>query len=200
MDKLTIDGMIKDGIALGLKNLVALIVNGLLWILTVWIPYLNVGTTIGLFVGLVAKVSRGEEIGYTEIFDAKYRKRMGEFFLGLGLQASGIITGFLLFVIPGIVIAIAWGLTNLFVVDKEINPVEAISKSNTVTYGNKATIFFGYLVFFVITGLAITIVSAILGLISPVLSVLIGLVGIIFIQAFSIGIQAHVYKVLGEAV
>ena len=71
----------ENSIKKGLKYLVPVLVNSLLWVLTVWIPYINIGTTIGLVAGVLAKMSRDEEVSLTEIFNPEYRKPMGEFFL-----------------------------------------------------------------------------------------------------------------------
>jgi len=135
--KLDIIATIKDGISIGMSNMVPIFVNVLLWALTCWIPYLNVGTTIGLWVGIVSKASRGEAIPMTEIFDSKYRKYMGEYFITSGLVGIGVFAGFLFVIIPGIVICIAWSLAQLLVIDKGKNPSEAIILSNEYTYGNK---------------------------------------------------------------
>jgi hypothetical protein len=116
--KLAVVPTIKDGIAIGTKNIGPILVNVLLWALTVWIPYLNVGTTIGLMVGIVAKASKGEPIDMTDIFDPKYRKYIGEFFISSGLISLGVIAGMLFGIIPGIVISLAWSLTLLLVIDK----------------------------------------------------------------------------------
>jgi hypothetical protein len=139
--KLAIDFTIREGITIGIKNIGPILVNVLLWVLTVWIPYLNVGTTIGLSVGIVAMASRGEAISMTEIFNPKYRKYMGEFFLTSGLIGIGVSIGIILFIIPGIIIGIAWSLATMLVVDKEKDPMESISLSNKLTYGYKWRIF-----------------------------------------------------------
>lgn len=193
--KLTVAAILKEGVGIGMKNLVPILVNALLWILTVWIPYLNVGTTIGLVIGIVAKASKGEAISMTEIFDPKYRKYMGEFFLTHGLVIMGVTAGFMLFIIPGIVIAIAWSLALLFAVDKEISPVDAISKSNKATYGSKATIFGANVVLYVVVAIIAAIFIRIPG-IGPLLSFAV-YVAAIFV---SVGMQAYVYKILGAAV
>jgi hypothetical protein len=95
--KLAIIDTIKDGITIGVKNIGPILVNVLLWAVTVWIPYHNVGTTIGLSVGIVTKAARGEMISMTEIFDPKYRKYMGEYFLTIGLVGIGIAAGTVFF-------------------------------------------------------------------------------------------------------
>ncbi|MDR1748540.1 MAG: hypothetical protein LBR47_05715 [Spirochaetaceae bacterium] len=193
LKKLDIVATIKDGIAIGMKNIGPILVNVLLYLVTVWIPYLNVGTTIGLVIGIVSKASRGEAISFTEIFDSKYRKYMGEFFLAGGLVYMGILAGMCLFIIPGIVIAIAWSLALLLVVDKGKNPIEAITLSNNCTYGNKARIFGVNFILFLVYCIAVGIFSLI-----PILGmILILAVVIIYCFAF-IGLQASIYKQLTE--
>jgi hypothetical protein len=201
--KLEIVPTIKEGIAIGTKNIGPILVNVLLYALTCWIPYLNVGTTIGLFVGIIGKASRGEPIDMTEIFDPQYRKYMGEFFLTAGLMSVGICAGSLLAIIPGIVIALAWSLAPLLVVDKGKDPIEAISLSNKITYGYKRRIF-GVLFR---TSLAFTVVVLILAGIGAAVgrgfmvftSLLSFLVIICEVFAF-IGMQASIYRQLSEGV
>jgi uncharacterized membrane protein len=144
LKKLEVASTFKDGITIGVRNLGPILVNVLLYILTCWIPYLNIGSTIGLSVGIIVKASRGEVIGMTEIFDPRYRKYIGEFFLTTGLVYIGVFVGLLLALIPGIVLSIAWSLSLLLVIDKEKNPMEAISLSNNLTYGYKWPIFGAY--------------------------------------------------------
>ena len=67
-DKLSVGTLIQNGIQLALKNFVALIVNGILFVLTIWIPYINIGTMIGMYT-LPAKMGRDQGISMTEIFD-----------------------------------------------------------------------------------------------------------------------------------
>jgi len=162
--KLDIAATVKEGISIGMGNMIPIFVNVLLWLITFWIPYLNVGTTIGLWVGIVSKASRGEAIPMTEIFDPKYRKYMGEYFITSGLVGIGVGAGIAFFIIPGIVIGIAWSFAQLLVIDKGKNPTEAITLSNNYTYGNKGRMFCIYFLVFVACG----IVMYILGLI-PVL-------------------------------
>ncbi|GHU07418.1 hypothetical protein FACS1894151_01720 [Spirochaetia bacterium] len=191
--KLKVVDLIKGGVELGLKSIVPILVNALLWLVTCWIPYLNIGTTIGLFVGIAAKVSKGEAVSMTEIFNPQYRKFMGEFFLTSGLIGIGAGIGFAFFIIPGIVISTAWSLALLFTVDKGKNPTEAISLSNKVTYGNKATIFCASFIVAVAAG----IVGGLLALI-PLIGWLFALAVTILTTFVSIGIQAQIYRTLGS--
>jgi len=199
--KLAIGFTMKEGFAIGIKNIGPILVNVLLWALTVWIPYLNVGTTIGLSVGIVAMASRGEAISMTEIFNPKYRKHMGEFFLASGLICLGVSIGTLFLFIPGIVIAIAWSLALMLLIDKEKNPMESLSFSNKLTYGYKWRIFGIYL----IPCLVFTVVQLILIIIgyaaeiSGLMGFLVSLLTLFEILVY-IGLQASIYRQLAENV
>jgi len=213
IQKLEVIATIKEGISIGTTNIVPIFVNILLWALTVWIPYLNVGTTIGLWVGIVSKASKGEKVPMTEIFDAKYRKYMGEFFITSGLVGIGVGAGFAFGIIPGIIIGIAWSLALLLVIDKGKNPTESITLSNNYTFGNKGRIFcINFLVslvfmlaFLIFTAVGAAIVShlwkvRVLAKIIGVVFVLINIfIGLIMMFVF-IGIQASIYKQLTENV
>jgi len=147
----------------GVKYLVPVLVNSILWILTIWIPYLNVGTTIGLTIGIITKMARDENVEMTEIFKPEYRKNMGEYFLVMGFIMAGVMAGMIFLYIPGIVIAIAWMLAPLFVIDKGMTPIDAISKSNSVTYGKKWTIFGSLIILYIAGYIAIFIGAFIFG-------------------------------------
>jgi len=198
--KLGIGITIKEGIAIGFKNFGPILVNVLLWAVTVWIPYLNIGTTIGLFVGIIAMASRGETISMTEIFDPKYRKNMGEFFLTSGLVGIGVAAGTVFLIIPGIVICIAWSLAILLVIDKGKNPTEAITLSNNLTYGYKWRMFASV----ILTFLAFFVVQAIIAFIGAKIGI-IGITGfllaitMIFETFVLIGLQASIYRQLTGA-
>ncbi len=195
--ELTVTGVITNSINKGIKYAVPVVVNALLWLLTIWIPYINVGTTIGLMFGIVAKISRDEPVGMTEIFDPKYRKRMGEVFLTGGFVYLGSSVGALFFLAPGLVIATAWSLGILLVVDREMDPMEAISTSNTLTYGKKWTIFLSYLVVGVVLAIAFGIVSWILGMIWGFLATLGGIAMAAIGVSVFVSIKAYIYQVLG---
>lgn len=189
--KLSVNSIITGGIEIGLKNSLAIIVNFILWILTCWIPYINVGTTIGLTVGIIAKASKGEVISVVEIFNPEYRKYMGEYFLTSGLLSVGIVLGMAFMIGPGIVISLAWSQALFLAIDKGKNPMEAISLSNKVTYGKKGTIFLAYLVVFLVIG----VISPVLSLI-PGIGILLNLILMLLVFFINFGITAYIYKSL----
>ena len=194
VQKLEIAGTLREGFDLSIKNIGPILVNLLLWIVTLWIPYLNVGTTIGLFSGIVIKLSRGENISYTEIFDPAYRKFMGEYFLTAGLMTIGIFIGILFLIIPGIIISIAWGFALILVIDKGINPTEALTKSNKITYGYKGRIF----LISIIISVIFSVIQTVLNKMDNGFAVFLLILLVVFQLIVTIGIQASMYKQLTE--
>jgi len=198
--KLDVAATLKEGIEIGVKNIGPILVNVVLWVLTVWIPYLNVGTTIGLMVGIVSKASKGKPISFTEIFESKYRQYMGEFFLTFGLIGIGVYVGIIFFIIPGFIIGLAWSLALLLVIDKGKNPAEALVISNNCTFGYKARMCGIY-----ILASVVFLVGQIILIAIGVLSGSDGLLGfmgfIVFLSIFFeifvfIGLQSSIYKQL----
>ena len=82
----------------------------------------------------------------TEIFKGKYRQYMGEFFILTGLKALGLLPALLFLVIPYIILNLAWSQATYLLLDKSVNPAEALTLSNKLTYGHKAKIFFAKLI------------------------------------------------------
>ena len=107
--KISVMGVLTEGISLGMKNAVSLLVATVLWIVTIWIPYLNVGTTIAMTT-IPIELSKGKVISPVFIFDSKYRKYMGEYFTLIGLMAMAVIPALFFMIVPAIVICIGWSL------------------------------------------------------------------------------------------
>jgi hypothetical protein len=193
--ELTVSEIVSEGVKIGLKNFASLIGAYFLWILTIWIPYLNVGTTIGL-ISIVVSMSKGEIISPTEIFKPQYRRYMGEFFLLIGFIYLGIILGLVFVVIPGIVIALAWSQAIYLMIDKGFGPLEAIKMSNKITYGKKWVIFFGIfllsLILFVVDGL----LSYVGTQISEAFGAILSFIGSLVIIPIILGGYAHIYRTL----
>jgi len=198
-EQLSIGSIISNGLSYGFKNILNLLGAIVLWVLTIWIPYLNIGTTIGL-VGLVVHMSKGEPFSPTVIFDAKYRKNFGEFFLLCGFMMIGINFASMLLLIPGIVLQVAWGQSLYLFLDKGIKPIGALGKSNDITYGKKWNIFLGELILMIIVGIIFVIVVAIFSKIWGFLGGLFTFIGIIFIIAIAMGAKAYIYSVLSKDV
>lgn len=138
--KITVTGVLSEGIGLGIKNAASMLGATVLWLLTIWIPYLNVGTSIAM-TAIPIELSKGKVISPLFIFDGKYRKFMGEYFTLIGLMYLAIIPALFFMLIPGIIISIGWSLAIYILLDKGVAPGEAMIQSNKATYGYKWTIF-----------------------------------------------------------
>lgn len=197
--KLEVIPTIQEGISVALVNYLSILAAVVLYVLTIWIPYLNVGTTIAM-ASLPAEMAKGNVVNPLFIFDGKYRRNMGEFFILMALMYGAVSVGFMFGIIPGIVLGYAWYIAIILFVDKDRNALEALRESNQLTYGNKMRIFCIELVL----GLAIVIAC---GIITGIFSI--GHVGwlegigmfltvvlVIFIVPAMLGVQAVIYKAL----
>ncbi|MGJ4788730.1 hypothetical protein EHQ52_00175 [Leptospira koniambonensis] len=195
-EPLSIVGIIKNSVELGLRNFLSLLIAFILWFITAWIPYLNVGTSIGLFILIPIKIGRGESFSPTDIFNKENRKYIGEYFLTIGFLIMGFYAGLLFFIIPSYVIAVAWGQATSLLFDKGYDPIQAIKKSNEITYGKKWTIFLGSLALVLSIVIAAFILSYIAGLISQYLVYLIMFVISITFMPIMISSNGYIYNTL----
>lgn len=189
-NKITFVGVLKEGFSIGIKNFVSLFVATLLWIVTIWIPFINVGTTIAMM-SVPIELSKGKVISPLFIFDKRYRQYMGEFFNLIGLMALSIIPAFMFMIVPGIIISIGWSLAIYIMLDKEVSPSDAMIMSNKATYGYKWTIFgIG-----VVLGICFFIINFIFGLIPlGFFSAIISLVLMCVYQVVNLGCNAVIYR------
>lgn len=165
MKRLDFSETFKDSIAIGVKNAPSVIAAVALFLITIWIPYLNVGTFIAITL-LPTQLAKGEVINPLSIFDSKYRRYMGEFFITMGLMIIPTYIAMLFMFVPGIVISIAWTLSYYFLIEKGKNPIEAIRASNDATYGSKWTMFLVLCVFVIAAIIVLWIFSSICGMIN----------------------------------
>lgn len=187
--KITILGVWQEGWEITLKNLLSILGAVVLYILTIWIPYLNVGTTIAITT-IPIELSKGQVISPLFIFDAKYRRYMGEYFMLIGLKCMALIPAYLFLLIPGIVISYAWSLAVYLLLDKKMAPGEAIVKSNEATYGYKWTIFICIAAIYV----AIGVVAGIAGAINDVFGSIVNIILMILAVPFLCSCQAVIYR------
>ena len=188
--KITIPGILTNGFAIGIQNAASLLGAIVLWMLTFWIPYINVGTTIALAT-LPIEMSKGKVFSPLCIFDKKYFSFMGEFFLTAGFIYIGMLIGTIFLFIPAIVISLAWGLAIYLLIDKGLNPMQALVASNKMTMGYKWIIFGAQ----IILAVAVVLLNLLFGLI-PFVGVVLSILLVIITMAVSMGFQAYIYKEL----
>ena len=156
--KLQVWQTITDSIRYGLKNVASLLLLVVLYLLTFWIPYLNVGTTIGVCKAVI-KMGRGEVINPLSIFDGENFRNMSEYFLLSGLTVIGTLAAAAFMLFPAFVIGIAWSFAPYFLLDKGYSPLKCLKVSYKVTYGEKWRIFFTYF----IVSFAYSVIISLLG-------------------------------------
>ncbi len=71
--KLDFGETLQDSIAIGVKNAPSVIAAVVLFLVTIWIPYINIGTFIAITL-LPTQLAKGEVINPLGIFDSKYRR------------------------------------------------------------------------------------------------------------------------------
>jgi len=174
-----------DAVAIGTKNAVSLCLAVVLYVLTIWIPYLNVGTTIAMAT-IPGKLAKGEVINPTFIFGSIYRKRMGDFFLLEGLLMIMMIPAFLFGIIPGLVLSFMYTLALYIMIDTDSTPMDSLHMSNKATYGYKWKMFFlilaytiafsivAFIVSFIVNAIDVDVISAILLILVVILGITCG--------------------------
>ena len=197
--KLNIIATIKDGLAIALVNYLSLVAAAALYVITIWIPYLNVGTTIAMC-SLPAEMAKGGIINPLFIFKGEYRRNMGEFFILMSLMYGAIGVGFLFMGIPGMVLSVAWSFAAVLFVDKGLNALEALRESNRLTYGNKWRIFGAEFIVAFALGIAVGIINAIFSIGNhawlETIGAIINLVIIVFAVPALYGVEASIYQQL----
>lgn len=196
---ITVMGVINEGTSLGLKNFVSIFVAYILFILTSWIPYINVGTSIALInLPITLSKSNNSTISPTFIFDGHYRKYMGEFFNLMGLMAISLIPAFLFLIIPGIIISYGWSQAYYLMFDKEIAPSEAMMQSTKITYGYKSTLFWIDLLIVVVVSIFFGIINFLTMLVtnSPIITMIFMVIIISLVAVIRVGCAAVAYREL----
>ena len=191
-EKLQFMPTITDALAIATKNMASIVVAVLLWAITIWIPYVNVGTTIALAT-LPVKLSKGEVISPTFIFDSEYRHIMGEYFILQAIIGTAVSTAMLFMIIPGIVLGLSWMLAVYLLLGKKMNWADCLPESNRLMMGYKfkvCCIKFAVLLWAIIIGIIIAKIF------SGFLCFLLLLLFVVLIQCVSISIDAVIYREL----
>ena len=194
MEKLDIKVTLTDGIRFGIKNFPSLLGMVALYVVTIWIPYINVGTTIGLYRAIIG-ISKGEVINPLSIFDKDNFTQMGDFFLLTGLVNMGTGIAAIFMIVPAVVIGIAWKYSVYILLEFKKSFADSIHLSEKVTYGEKSTIFWIEILYWVV----LAIVAAIFALI-PKVGVVLSAIVFILGAAIFVAILAVMYRHFGAKV
>jgi hypothetical protein len=142
-------------------------------------------------------MSKGDTISMTEIFNPVYRKRMGDIFLVNVLITVGVGLGLLFLVIPGLVLSVSWILAAYLVLDKGLNAMDAIYKSNELTSGKKWSIFGGLFILQLLLELLLA-AAFFIGLSIPYIGSLIVIAVYLVAIPITLGALAYIYGALVE--
>jgi uncharacterized membrane protein len=93
-------------------------------------------------------------------------------------------------------VRIAFGQSFYLLLDRGLDPMAALRKSNELTYGKKWTIFLGTLVLMVALFIGLAILSAIGGFIHKIIGSLFVLAGALAFFPIMLGANAYIYKAL----
>lgn len=118
------------------KNIGWLLLTVLLYAVTSWIPYINIGTTIAMM-NLPSALARGQKFSPLYLFEAKYRKYMGEYLTMFGNYILVALASIPFMGIPFLITIYGWSFAPLLLIDKEVNTSEAFTLSTKMTYGYK---------------------------------------------------------------
>ncbi len=189
-----------DGITYAIMNFFQLVGCLILYLLTIWIPYVNIGTTIAMSY-LPVKIAKEEAISPTHIFNAGYRKHMSHYFVLLGIMLISLIPSLCFFVVPAIVLYWAWSLSFYFLLEKGKSPIEALKASYDATDGSKWCIFGIYVVIGIAYFIAYFIVNKLMCMFIPYwIFITLNIVIVLFIMTISYGLAASMWKQLKDNV
>lgn len=160
---------------------------------TSWIPYINIGTTIAM-VNLPAEMARGKRIRVGYIFEARFRKYMGEYFSLWGNILLAFLVSLPFAGIPFVILSYGWSFAPFLLMDKEVNPSEAMTLSTKYTYGYKLKMWLSEKIVEIMCVVAIIIVSSLLAKIHIDLMLLFVVAAIAFVMAVNIAQSSIFYK------
>ena len=192
--KLEVIPTLTEACRLGIQNVVPLILTVVLYMLTFWIPYLNVGTTVGLY-RIIIDLSKGKTVDPLSIFKKENFENMGGFFLMLGFLTLGTTAAMAFMLIPAIIMGIAWGYAIYIFLEKKVSPLKALMLSDKATYGEKWTIFFISFLFGLVAGVLCGIFSAI-----PKVGIVFVILIVICLCAVAVALEAVLYRHFSEKI
>lgn len=100
---------------------------------------LNIMIAIGI-TQILLKISRGSQTNFGEILGGK--KYFWRFIVGNLLYGLIVFAGFILLVIPGIIWQYKYSMFSYLIIDKDMQPMEALKESGRIMNGNKWKLFF----------------------------------------------------------
>lgn len=200
-ETLSFSQTMSEGFSLGLKNSLSMVGAVILWILTIWIPYINIGTTIAIST-LPMLYARKEAFNPAYIFDSSFRRIMGNYLLLSVFRYFIVFVSSIFMVIPSIVMTLTYMLSDFYLVEEGQDPIKAMQSSARATYGSKWTIFGIILVYAICYNLValifigLTVAAAKGGAALAIVVGLISFVAMIAMGSVAFGIVGSIWRQL----
>jgi uncharacterized membrane protein len=102
------------------------------------VSVLSIIMSMGLFVALL-KLYRNESFGFHDIFE-NY-ERFFPFIFSQIISSVLTLIGFILLIVPGIILSIRFFFAPIIIVDSNFGPIEALKESGRLTKGVKMQLF-----------------------------------------------------------
>jgi len=138
------------GVAINRGTTMAFTATGLVWLFATLVLYLGASAASqGATVVAVSKVHLGTDTSISEAF-AGIKGRilyLALIMIGVGI---GVSIGFVLLIVPGIILALMWALTIPVAVLEDKGLRDATARSAELTKGNRGRIFMVYFLFIVL--------------------------------------------------
>jgi uncharacterized membrane protein len=123
-----------------------------------------------------------DDVASVSLHDLKKFHPFRKYFLARLLAGVAVLAGFLLLIIPGIILSLLFSFVAFIVIDKELSPIDALKESVRITKGNL---------------LKLLLLSLLILLIN-ILGLLVLVVGLLVTTPISILAMVHAYRVLSR--
>jgi len=107
----------------------------------------------GGYITLLLKHARHESVVFDDVFDID--RRWIYFAFGSLIKGVLVFLGLLLFIVPGVYLAIRWMFSGLYIIDHGMRPLEALKASSELTEGHRLKLFWFTLVATLLTLLSV---------------------------------------------
>ena len=206
----------------GAQDLIPVVIAAALWLVTVWIPYINIGTTIAMFT-LPVWIVAGKKLSPIDLFLGEHRTKMFGLLRLHGLvlaaclvfymiMASTFVSiqifskydpGFwtwvkvvLLFAcasVPFFMMTTAWSMAPFLLIEKGLEPAAALKESFRITEGVRLQVFAIYAVPLLIAALILHLLGGI-----NYFRWIVFAITIVATATAVVGLSAQVYRILGN--
>lgn len=107
----------------------------------------------GGYIAVLLKHARLEQVVFDDLFNL-FDQRWIYFAFGSLIKSVLIFIGLLLFIVPGIYLAVRWMFSELYIIDQGMRPLEALKASSELTAGYRWKLFW-----YVLAAIALSLVS-----------------------------------------